>query len=83
MSLGEMISEEATAIFPGEDAGEAPQGIPQSTDVQYVHFQQVSWLSSLDMDGPTEVMDLIEVAAFDILGVVVILDLSTCPVQAL
>jgi hypothetical protein len=59
ISLREVVIEEATAIFPGEDAGEAPWRVPQSTDVQYVHFQEVSWLSSLDVDGPTQIMDLI------------------------
>lgn len=83
MRLREVVGEEATTIFSGKDASETPEGFPQSTDVQYVHFQQISWLGALDMDRSTQIMNLIQVAAGYVVGVVVVFDLSACPVQTL
>ena len=81
--VGEVLIEEAAAVFQREDAGEAPFRVRQYADVEDVDHQQVARLSALHADRAREVVHLREVDFLDVHRRVVVFDLAPRPVDAL
>ena len=77
-----MISEEAAAIFFGENSRETPFITLEGTHLKDVHDEDVAGLGTVHPDRPTQDMNNFQVDVSNILRVVVVLDLSIGPVLA-
>src|SRR6185312_1660208 len=80
--LREMIDQEAAAILAREDAGEAPGGSRQISQIEEIDDEQVAGLGAFDAEGSGEIMHFGEIDIAHIVGAVVILDLAAGPVEA-
>lgn len=76
----ELVKEAASVVFM-EDAGEAPWVILEGLDVLNLNEEDVTWLGGLDLEGTGEVVDLSQIDVLDIVGTIVVGNLSTCPVD--
>ena len=65
-----------------KDTSEAPGMVLERLYVHDLHKENITWLSIFNLKRPREVVDLGEVNVLDIVGAVVILDLTTSPVEA-
>ena len=76
-----LIQKPASVVLV-KDAGEAPWMVLEWLHVLDLHKENVSWLGCLDLEGAREIVDLRQVDILDVVGVVRVLDLAACPVQA-
>ena len=80
-----VVGEKTATVLPREDAGVAPLRVRSGkrAHVQDVHDEHVTRLGTVYLDRTAQNMVLVEVHVADVVGRVVVPDLSVCPVQAL
>lgn len=66
-------------IAPVKDAREPPWLVLKRLDIHNLDQQQIARRGALNLKGPGEVVDLCEVHVFDVVGRVIVLDLSASP----
>jgi len=80
----EVVGEEPATVLLGESAGKAVlPAVVERAHVQELDFEQVAGLRAVDVDGPSQIVNLTEVDVSDVVGVVVVADLSAGPVEGL
>jgi hypothetical protein len=72
-----------TSILLREDTSEAPGRVLERLHILNVYDQDITGLGSLDLEWSGQVMDLGQVDVADVVGRVVVLDLTTGPVDTL
>ncbi|KAJ3472235.1 hypothetical protein NLG97_g11165 [Lecanicillium saksenae] len=77
-----MLIQEAASVLLGKDAGEAPGGVFKRLHVGDVDDKQIAGLSALDFKRPSQIMDLGEIDIANVVGAVIVANLTTRPVQA-
>jgi hypothetical protein len=77
------LIQEPPAIVFVEDTSEAPRLMLKGLNVLYFNKKNVTRLGGLDLERAGEVMDLGEVDVQNVISTVVVLDLSTSPVETL
>ncbi len=78
-----MIGKETAAIVLVEQAVEAPLLILQGANIQNVHHHQVTWLGTFYANRAAQVMHLQQVYVTDVIGAVVVANLTTSPIHTL
>lgn len=64
-----------------EDAGESPRVVLERLDIVDFDAEHVARLSTLDFEWSREVMDLAQVYGQDVVCGVIVLDLTTSPID--
>ena len=80
--LGIDLVQKPAAIILVKDASETPGMVLERLYVHDLHKENIAWLGIFNLERPREVVDLGEVNVLDIVGAVVIPDLTTSPVEA-
>lgn len=80
--LGVGVVKKSTAVVFVKDSGESPGAVVEGLDVLDFDKEDVAGFGAFDIEGSGEVVHAREVDVFDIVGGVVVLDLSACPVYA-
>ncbi len=75
------LVKEATPVVPVEDTSEAPRVVLERLDVLNLNEEDITGLRRFNLEGPRQVVDLSQIDVLDIVGAVVVADLSTCPVE--
>ena len=75
-----MLVEEPAAVVFVEYACEAPGVVLEGLHVLNLDEEDVAWFGALDLEGAGEVVDLGQIDVLDIIGAVIVLDLTTSPV---
>ena len=83
LCFGEMLGQETATVLFREKAVEPPEHLFLGADIQDVDHQQIARLGPFDADRAGEVMNLLEFHVAHVRGVIVVLDLTTCPVIGL
>jgi hypothetical protein len=81
--FGVVLVEEATAVILVKDTREPPRLVFKGLHVRNLDKEYVAWFCGFDLERPRQVVDLGQVHVLDIVSVVGVLDLSSCPVQTL
>lgn len=81
--LGINLIQETTTIRLRENARKPPRRILKRLHILDIHHEHIAGLRGLDVEGSAEIVDAGEVYVADIVGRVVVFDLSTGPVDAL
>lgn len=79
-SLGVVVVEEAAAVLFIEDGGESPGALVEWLHVLDFDDEDIAGLCTFDFEGTAEVVGGSEIAVFDVVGAVVILDLAAGPI---
>lgn len=82
LRFGVEIIEKAAAVFACKDAGEAPWVVLQRLDVLDLDDQDVAGFCALDLKRAGEIVDACQIDILDIVGGVVVPNLTTRPVYA-
>jgi hypothetical protein len=77
-----MICKKAAAVLFGKGSSESPFVAIQGTKVENLHLEQVAWLGSRNRNRARQVMNLTQVHILDIVRRIIVLDLSSSPVDA-
>ena len=77
------LIQKSTTILLREHPREAPGLLWQWLDILNVNHQQITGLSTFDLEGAGQVVDLRQVHVSHVVRIVSVLDLSACPVDAL
>ncbi len=81
--FGMMIGEETAPVIAIKDTRETPFVALQGTNIQEINDQDVARLSAIDMDRATEDVNNLKIDITNIARVVVIFNLTVCPVFTL
>lgn len=81
--LREYVGQEAAAVLGGENARVSPLVSLDGADIEDVDDQKVPRLGAFYLDGTAEVVARQQVAVAHILGIIVVSNLATGPIQAL
>lgn len=73
--------QESTPILPVKDAGKPPGLVLERLNILNLYNEHISRLGGLDLKRPRKVMDLGEVDVLDVVCGIVVLDLTTGPVE--
>jgi hypothetical protein len=76
------VIQEPSSIRLTEDTREPPGLVLEGLYVLDFHQQDVSWLGGFDVEGTGEIVHSGEIDIFDIVGRIIVLDLSAGPVDA-
>lgn len=78
----DLIQEPATIVFV-KDASESPRLVLEGLDIHDLDQENIARFRILNLKRTREVVDFCEIYVEDIFGAVIVLDLTTCPVEAL
>src|SRR5262245_31598410 len=78
-----MLSKKTTAIRFGENTRKAPWRGDESPNIDNVHHQNIPWLCPLDSNRSTQIVDLRELNIANVVGTVIVFDLSPRPIVTL
>lgn len=78
-----LFVQEPTAVLLIEHGGEAPWTLLKRLHILDLDNEDVTGLCALDLERTGEVVHAGQVTVFDVVGTVVVLDLSASPVYAL
>ncbi len=81
--FGVMIGEETAPVIAIKDTRETPFVALQGTNIQEINDQDVARLSAIDMDRATEDVNNLKIDITNIARVVIIFNLTVCPVFTL
>lgn len=79
--FGIKLIQEASSILFGEYSGKSPRLVLERLNILNLDKQNVSRLGRVDIERSGQVVNFGQINRSNILGRVVILDLSACPVQ--
>lgn len=77
------LIQESASVLLVEDACEAPRLVLEGLNIHDLDEKDISWLGLFDFERTGEVVDSRKVNIQDIVGTVIVLDLSTGPVETL
>lgn len=75
------LIQKTSAVVPVEDAGEPPRPIFEGLDVHDLDEEQVARLRTLHLEGPAEIVYSFQVDVEDVVGRVIVTDLTAGPVR--
>lgn len=75
------LVQKSTAVVLVEDAGESPRVVLKGLDIVDFDAEHIARFGALDFEWSREVMDLAQIHSQDVVCGVVVLDLTTSPVD--
>lgn len=78
--MGVVLFKETATILAGEDASKAPWGVIERLDIGDVDNKKISRLCALNVKWARQVVDFGEIDVSNIIGAVIVADLTTSPI---